>query len=457
MLSQRGLGVVGCVIYDGYPSPHANETCDPKQPLSSEGCAVAAAYNPRMKTDELANGYHHFEVASGGPCTPIRPALKNDDVREDPSSLGLVPGYSCSCCKPAKTPECVHPCDCFPPPPPLPPPMLSCAVRQRYLGANASGPCPVPQWDHTWDLARSTAIQPCNVSGWYDPAFAAKWGLVSFDWSNAKADWLAATPHDCEERLAEQCRKVKAINPRTKCFVYRNTELALEWLSSQRAVMDEQHAGWFVRFQSDSAATADAKCEAAGPCNKDNGICCPFGNVMCQMQLPWRGERQFAWNFTNSSLRSWWIKNILVGGGANDADIDGSFSDDVIGFPAEQENWIPRLGYSPAQLHALQVATQETWQQAAVQLADNGGYNWQMFGKGDGPRGAGIAKAECVEQMRVLCTREMQSRPMMTSAGGGPNFEEFNQTVSCFTCRRKVPYYSLIIGPLIKLPIQLSI
>ena len=46
MLSQRRLGVVGTVIYDGYPAPRANETCDPMRPLSSEGCAVAAAYSP---------------------------------------------------------------------------------------------------------------------------------------------------------------------------------------------------------------------------------------------------------------------------------------------------------------------------------------------------------------------------------------------------------------------------
>ena len=47
-------------------------------------------------------------------------------------------------------------------------------------GVDHSKPCPVPTWAPTWDLARSTAIQPCNASGWYDPEYAAKWGLVSF-------------------------------------------------------------------------------------------------------------------------------------------------------------------------------------------------------------------------------------------------------------------------------------
>ena len=43
LLTQRT--VTGAVIYDGYPSPRANETCP--TPLSSEGCAVAAAYAPK--------------------------------------------------------------------------------------------------------------------------------------------------------------------------------------------------------------------------------------------------------------------------------------------------------------------------------------------------------------------------------------------------------------------------
>ena len=172
-------------------------------------------------------------------------------------------------------------------------------------GVDHSKPCPVPTWEPTWDLARSTAIQPCNDTGWYDPQFASKWGLVSFDWSNAKADWLAVTPHDCEERLVEQCKKIKTINPNVKCFVYRNTELALQWLSSQRAVMDEAHAGWFLNFQGENAS---AKCAAAGPCTySSNGgpadrpaykygdFCCPFANVYCENQDPWQGEEQFFW------------------------------------------------------------------------------------------------------------------------------------------------------------------
>ena len=44
----------------------------------------------------------------------------------------------------------------------------------------------LPPWPPTYDMALSTIMMPCNYSGFMDPEFAAKWGLVDFDWSNAK-------------------------------------------------------------------------------------------------------------------------------------------------------------------------------------------------------------------------------------------------------------------------------
>ena len=124
-------------------------------------------------------------------------------------------------------------------------------MAEQSCAVNFNKPCPLPKWTATWDLARSTAIHPCNFSGFYDPKYAAKWGLVSFSWQNDEPGWTPGAV-DCQERMVEQCRLVKKLNPQTKCFVYRNTELALEWLSTQKAVMDEQHRGWFVNFEDDT-------------------------------------------------------------------------------------------------------------------------------------------------------------------------------------------------------------
>ena len=73
------------------------------------------------------------------------------------------------------------------PPEPIPappaPPLPLIPMAEQSCAVNFNKLCPLPKWTATWDLARSTAIQPCNFSGFYDPKFAAKWGLVSFDWS----------------------------------------------------------------------------------------------------------------------------------------------------------------------------------------------------------------------------------------------------------------------------------
>jgi hypothetical protein len=45
---------------------------------------------------------------------------------------------------------------------------------------------------------------------------------VSYDWSNAKAQWAASKPMDCEERLLQQATMTKQLNPASHVFVYRN-------------------------------------------------------------------------------------------------------------------------------------------------------------------------------------------------------------------------------------------
>ena len=346
---------------------------------------------------EGLSSHGHFVENDEVSLLMVGGGMKSSKVVANPDVKGAPPCTYLASIGWCKFPYCGFPEPSWPPfkpdkpappgPPPSPPEVkLSC-------GVDRSKPCPVPTWTPTWDLARSTAIQPCNSSGWYDPVYAAKWGLVSFDWSNAKADWLAVSPPDCEERLVEQCKKIKTINPDVKCFVYRNTELALEWLSSQRAVMDEAHAGFFLNFQGENAS---AKCTAAGPCTySSNGgpparpaykygdFCCPFANVYCENQDPWQGERQFFWDFTNASLQRWWVDEFFMGkngAGSGNKWVDGCFSDDVGGLPQEHEQAIARMGYTSDQTHTLQIATQKTWQKAVENLAGAGGYNWQVRG-----------------------------------------------------------------------------
>ena len=65
---------------------------------------------------------------------------------------------------------------------------------------------------------------PCNYTGLYDyDAYPqlAKFGLVDYDWSNAKKTWVDQSPMDCDGMLVQQAARNKAKNPSAKVFVYR--------------------------------------------------------------------------------------------------------------------------------------------------------------------------------------------------------------------------------------------
>ena len=62
---------------------------------------------------------------------------------------------------------------------------------------------------------------PCNTSGWFDARLAARYGIADFDWSNVRSMWTKDQPMDDGKRLVEQVAKVKAVNPKTKTWVYR--------------------------------------------------------------------------------------------------------------------------------------------------------------------------------------------------------------------------------------------
>ena len=55
----------------------------------------------------------------------------------------------------------------------------------------------------------------------------AKFGLVDYDWSNAKKTWANQSPMDADGMLVKQAARNKAANPSAKVFVYRNIVKAL--------------------------------------------------------------------------------------------------------------------------------------------------------------------------------------------------------------------------------------
>ena len=62
-------------------------------------------------------------------------------------------------------------------------------------------------------MQRSSFLYTCNTSGFHSVDEAVKYGVVSYDWSNANALWANAQPMTDEELLTKQAEMVLAADP----------------------------------------------------------------------------------------------------------------------------------------------------------------------------------------------------------------------------------------------------
>ena len=123
----------------------------------------------------------------------------------------------------------------------------------------------VPEWNPTYNMSESTVVMPCNYTGLYDyEAYPelAKFGLVDYDWSNAKKTWVNQSPMDCDGMLVRQAGRNKAQNPSAKVFVYRNIVKALPWYTQVRKLLkDKAYWGWFIPYEGCRTATGEYVCK----------------------------------------------------------------------------------------------------------------------------------------------------------------------------------------------------
>jgi len=234
---------------------------------------------------------------------------------------------------------------------------------------------------------------PCNYSGYFDTQLTKQFGVVDYDWSNAKALWANAQPMDCEERLVEQVRLTKEANPATKVWVYRNLVKALPWYTSVwTKLADPAYAGWFLNFSGannyhvpDCDNTYDPplcsthyhdhdrtpghprgdgdcieKCDCGGvPCGEylwDHRLVCT-----ALFAIPLHAQESFACmnNFChtnspisfsfyrNASLRAYLINEFVLGkNGLSNENVSGMFFDDGwTDSPATVLPWEPKEGF----------------------------------------------------------------------------------------------------------------
>lgn len=113
--------------------------------------------------------------------------------------------------------------------------------------------CPIPrEWDTDWSVINSTAMMSSTES---PDGFAPvhRWGYVTLDWQCGVQNWINEDPSKttCEATSSQNCATLKQNGAVKRCGIYHNMELALEWLESERAVMDQRHvdADWFLKFK----------------------------------------------------------------------------------------------------------------------------------------------------------------------------------------------------------------
>ena len=280
----------------------------------------------------------------------------------------------------------------------------------------------LPHWTPTYQMNMSTIFMACNYSGMFDPAFAAQFGLVEFDWNGQKLQWANDKPMDAERRLVAQAEAVHALNPETKIMVYRNFVKALSWMGSVREKLaDPAYAGFFLHDVNGSLYYNDAQTPVPGPspatlpCGNDCACdgACSCGEIPC-------GEYLF--DHRNASLRAW-LADVYTSALAVDLPaISGIFVDDgwasaaepppaggAVGPSEVAAGWQAATGLTAADVDALTRGWDATMAAAQRTLLRKRAFQWQMLVPTAMTRRKVDVRPTCLELLRGACV-----------PGGGP-------------------------------------
>jgi hypothetical protein len=120
-----------------------------------------------------------------------------------------------------------------------------------------------------------------------------------------------------------------------------------------------------------------------------------------------RGEGdQYFWDFRVPEAAQYYVDSIVQV--LNDPAVDGTFTDDVTGLPAEHPEAPAHCNMTAQEVADLQFATQATNQALIDALVAAGKYNWQAWGAQDGV-GGGVSAGNCVSYMRNMCDPARQA------------------------------------------------
>ena len=301
---------------------------------------------------------------------------------------------------------------------------------------------PPPNWAPNWNLTQATVVQPgggeanknnqtAGPGHYWMPADGHTWGLVQIDSSiaacrsGAHADPDFSHPHHgnttmCEAAMRENCRRLKMAGKATRCMLYHNFELALEWLESQRVAMyDSSKRDLFLQW--------------------------PNGTLYSRGSYPNGVGMMLYWNYSNPAAGEYVISSILDS--VNGSDVDGTFTDDSSG-------GFPEHGYVAADLKDSMNFTQfyrdsnNTYVRLVYALTAAGKTNWQSLSRGRGSgsmsralNGMPFSNSTCAAYVRGMCstTRSEPQRPLLmqgpcgeSEKNGQVHCNHVNQTVAAF-------------------------
>ncbi len=343
--------------------------------------------------------------------------------------------------------------------------LLSCAAAAlpRAAAADSSGctwpeTCPgtVPRapYQQTWLMNRSTIIMPCNNTGFTDPATTKGFGIVDFDWSNAKGTgaaegWAKHKPMDDEELLFKQVQMTTAETQGTTAWIYRNTVYAYPWYTSVRKILeDPAYQPWFFKFAVEHPFSK--RCDAALPhlCSDlyhsqeqspgfphGDGDCappgCDCGAVPCGF---------YVWNHSstavvhNQTFQDWFVHAYVLNEVGMSPLVSGFFWDDVwnadCNIHDQVKNTCEDMGLTKADLVQLTSDYQRNMEALRTATLDAGKFAWQMMWTGGAADtsigGTGlqplVRKATCAADLRRLCdtSSPAQTRAMAYGLSGEP-------------------------------------
>eukprot|EP01088_Endostelium_zonatum_P009664 TRINITY_DN2294_c0_g1_i1.p1 TRINITY_DN2294_c0_g1~~TRINITY_DN2294_c0_g1_i1.p1 ORF type:complete len:424 (+),score=76.26 TRINITY_DN2294_c0_g1_i1:67-1338(+) len=340
----------------------------------------------------------------------------------------------------------------------------------------------IPNHPPTWQMNLSTIIMPCNEQGFTDPSSTKGWGLIDFDWSNAKQIWAKSKPMNCAELLLQQVQMTTDASPGTTTWVYRNSIKALPWYTTVREKLtNKDYSRWFLKF--DPSRTPHVpKCDN----NYHPPLCSEFYHDQTQTPEYPHGDGDCAapacdvgsipvgeylwdpraWNMSihGQTLGQWFINDYIFDktGGGNPK-VSGFFFDDywsVSGGPSEFETHaVEDMGLSHKDLEEISGAYQSNMADVYKEVLKRGKFSWQQLWTGQGLKPGDIAstcprplvtKQSCAARLRELCSEKSptQSRFLMYSfypggcKGNPDKLEQFEQDLANFLLIRG-PYAAL--------------